>query len=115
MNLLPAYGSHDDFSAHLERHETLLFNALLLPPAPATGARAVLVSRDAAGQHWLRVAEGSDERWMSWSEQRRLRMQFGGSYAETLAQATIARSEAQGWSLVWSVHAEAPVALAQAA
>ena len=115
MNLLPAYGSHDEFSTHIERSETLLFNALLLPPAPASGARAVIVSRDASGQHWLRVCEGSDERWMRWSEQRRLRQQFGASYAQTLAQATIARSEAQGWSLVWSVHADAPVTLAQAA
>ena len=49
-------------------------------------ARAVMVSRDAAGQHWLRVCEGSDERWMRWVEQRRLRMQFGRSYAEALKE-----------------------------
>lgn len=113
-NILPAYGSHDDFSAHIERSETLLFNALLLPPAPATGARAVIVSYDRNNQHWLRVCEGSDERWMRWSEQRRLRMQFGNSYAETLAQATIARAESQGWTLAWSQRAEEPI-LAQAA
>src|SRR3546814_13079170 len=81
--ILPAYGSHDDFSTHIERAETLLFNALLLPTALGSyGARAVMVSRSASGLHWLRVCEGSDERWMRWTEQRRLRMQFGSSYAE---------------------------------
>lgn len=113
-NILPAYGSHDEFSACIERTETLLFNALLLPPAPASGARAVMVSRDHNNQHWLRVCEGSDERWMRWSEQRRLRMQFGDSYAEALAQATIDRAESQGWTLAWSLRAETPM-LAQAA
>src|SRR3546814_4968443 len=70
--ILPAYGSHDDFSTHIERAETLLFNALLLPTALGSyGARAVMVSRSASGLHWLRVCEGSDERWMRWTEQRR--------------------------------------------
>ena len=112
--ILPAYGSHDDFSTHIERAETLLFNALLLPTAPGSyGARAVLVSRSAAGLHWLRVCEGSDERWMRWIEQRRLRMQFGSSYAEALAQAWIARWERDGWKVEWSLHAEAqPLAVA---
>ena len=114
-NILPAYGSHDDLSSHIERTETLLFNALLLPPAPASGARAVIVSRDRNNQHWLRVCEGSDERWMRWSEQRPLRMRFGGSYAETLAQAAITRAESMGWTLVWSLRAEDVPVLAQAA
>ncbi|HEY9547640.1 MAG TPA: hypothetical protein VIR56_16640 [Solimonas sp.] len=112
--ILPAYGSHDDFSTHIERAETLLFNALLLPTALGSyGARAVMVSRSASGLHWLRVCEGSDERWMRWTEQRRLRMQFGSSYAEALAQAWIARWERDGWKVEWSLHAEAqPLAVA---
>lgn len=113
--ILPAYGSHDDFSARIEGTETLLFNALLLPTgANAYGARAVIVSRGASGLHWLRVCEGSDERWMRWTEQRRLRMQFGRSYAEALAQAWITRWERDGWTLEWSQHA-APELLAVAA
>ncbi|HET8881693.1 MAG TPA: hypothetical protein VFM56_05905 [Solimonas sp.] len=112
--ILPAYGSHDDFSTQIERAETLLFNALLLPAAADRyGARAVIVSRSAAGQHWLRVCEGSDERWMRWTEQRRLRMQFGSSYAEALAQAWIARWQRDGWTLEWSLRADAaPLAAA---
>src|SRR3546814_19668136 len=100
--ILPAYGSHDDFSTHIERAETLLFNALLLPTALGSyGARAVMVSRSASGLHWLRVCEGSDERWMRWTEQRRLRMQFGSSYAEALAEAWIARWASAGWTVEW--------------
>lgn len=113
--ILPAYGSHDDFSARIEAGETLLFNALLLPTAPQSyGARAVIVSRSASGLHWLRVCEGSDERWMRWTEQRRLRMQFGRTYAEALAQAWIARWERDGWKVEWSLRA-APDPLAAAA
>ncbi|NKF21128.1 hypothetical protein [Solimonas marina] len=111
--ILPAYGSHDEFSARIERSESLLFNALLLPLRQDHGARAVIVSRTADGQHWLRVCEGADERWMRWTEQRRLRMQFGQSYAEALAQAWIARWEREGWKLEWSQQAatdELPVA-----
>ena len=113
--ILPAYGSHDEFSTRIERSETLLFNALLLPSGPALyGARAVIVSRCDNGQHWLRVCEGSDERWMRWTEQRRLRMQFGRSYAEALAQAWITRWERDGWTLEWSQRA-APDVMAVAA
>ncbi|NGY06471.1 hypothetical protein [Solimonas terrae] len=113
--ILPAYGSHDDFSTRIEGTETLLFNALLLPTAADRyGARAVIVSRGASGLHWLRVCEGNDERWMRWTEQRRLRMQFGSSYAEALAQAWIARWERDGWKVEWSLRAE-PTALAVAA
>lgn len=104
-NILPAYGSHDELSASIERSESLHFNALLLPPDGA-GARAVLVSVDASGQCWLRSCEGGDERWMRWTEQRRLRMQFGRSYAEALAQAWVARCERDGWVLQWSQRAE---------
>ena len=114
-HILPAYGSHDEFSVRIESCETILFNALLLPQrGDLFAARAVMVSRDAAGQHWLRVCEGSDERWMRWVEQRRLRMQFGRSYAEALAHAWIARWERDGWKLEWSQQA-APDTLAVAA
>ncbi|WP_157622953.1 hypothetical protein [Solimonas soli] len=106
MNTLPAYGSHDEFSTLIEHSETVLFNALLLPRDTAFyGARAVIVSRGEGGQHWLRVCEGGDERWMRWTEQRRLRMQFGRSYAEALAQAWITRWEREGWSVEWSQRA----------
>src|SRR3546814_19187537 len=106
--ILPAYGSHDDFSTHIERAETLLFNALLLPTALGSyGARAVMVSRCASGLHWLRVCEGSDERWMRWTEQRRLRMQFGSSYAAALAEPWIARWERDGRTVYRSLHPEA--------
>ncbi|WP_020647872.1 hypothetical protein [Solimonas variicoloris] len=108
-HILPAYGSHDEFSAQIERVETLVFNALLMPRDGAApyGARAVIVSRTAAGQHWLRVCEGADERWMRWTEQRRLRMQFGETYAEALAQAWIARWEREGWQVEWSQRRDA--------
>lgn len=114
MTTLPAYGSHDDFSMLIERSETVLFNALLMPREATHGARAVIVSRCENGQHCLRVCEGDDERWMRWTEQRRLRMQFGHSYAEALAQAWIARWEREGWSLEWSQRAQ-PEPLAEAA
>lgn len=105
-NILPAYGSHDDLSNAIERGESLLLNTLLMT-RDGYGARAVLLSRDADGQCWLRVCEGSDERWMRWTEQRRLRMQFGASYGEALAQAWIARWEREGWNVEWSLRAEA--------
>ncbi|MGH8444927.1 MAG: hypothetical protein ACREVL_06645 [Solimonas sp.] len=107
---LPAYGSHDEFSARIERSETIVFNALLMPDTATQhyGARAVMVSRGDGGQHWLRVCEGADERWMRWTEQRRLRMQFGATYAEALAQAWITRWERDGWKVEWSQRNAAP-------
>jgi len=116
MQTLPAYGSHDQLSSAIEASETLLLNTLLLPAeAGVAGARSVIVSRDSVGQHWLRICEGGDERWMRWTDQRRLRMQFSRAYAEALAQAWIVRWEQGGWKLEWNLRVEEPALLAQAA
>lgn len=99
-------GSHAQLAHGVETHETLWTSVLLDRPQGGTRLRGLLLSETDGGEFLLRLCEGADDAWMIWTEQRRVRSQFGRTYAEALASSWLDRLEADGWRVVWQARRE---------
>ncbi len=102
---LPTATSHLVMREWIAGNETLLASFLLTRAAPSASGDAIcglFVSRADNGDYLLRLCAGSDNHCMVWVDDCRTPTHFGRGYADALAQAWIARLEANAWRLDWS-------------